>query len=324
MKAYHHISEALIAGSALISVGIILLLNSLGYVSWDVWAELIKFWPVFIILAGLEILAGKHLIPNILVGLLGLLFIIGVCLYGIWRVDGHELSTPFSFFENLHISLNPEEQVNGNYQVETADHSDATALNFTLDVGPQSFTVTDAPNADNILTLSSKHYENFGEPVITASEANGVLDLGVKQETNDWVFGFFNEVSYTLNLGENDLSTNFVTTIGSGNGQITLENQKLTDLNMTVGSGSVTASLSKTSLPPEIDIIVGSGSATLTLPSDVGVEVSYEVGSGELKFGEDLEFDKYGIWKSPSYNFMDDKIKISVTIGSGEVNLLTK
>src|SRR5512147_808345 len=49
-RAYRGIS----AGVALICVGVVLLLNTLGYVGWGVWFELLRLWPILLISIGLR------------------------------------------------------------------------------------------------------------------------------------------------------------------------------------------------------------------------------------------------------------------------------
>jgi predicted membrane protein len=125
-------------------------------------------------------------------------------------------------------------------------------------------------------------------------------------------------------MGKNDIPTDLEITIGSGNGSLTLTNQILDDLNINVGSGNISIDVSNVSLPKELALEVGSGDVSLSIPSDVGIEMDYTVGSGEIRFGEDLVFDKIGVWRSPSYQFMDNKIRIEVTVGSGQVTVQTK
>lgn len=43
----------------LIAFGIIFLLNNFGKISWDVWGELIRLWPIFLIAAGLDLILGR-------------------------------------------------------------------------------------------------------------------------------------------------------------------------------------------------------------------------------------------------------------------------
>jgi len=44
----------------LIMAGIILLLNNFGILSWAVWLILFRFWPLFLIVWGIEIALGRN------------------------------------------------------------------------------------------------------------------------------------------------------------------------------------------------------------------------------------------------------------------------
>lgn len=43
----------------LIFFGILLLLNNLGIVDWTIWGEFWKFWPLILVLIGIEMILGK-------------------------------------------------------------------------------------------------------------------------------------------------------------------------------------------------------------------------------------------------------------------------
>jgi len=46
-------------GVILISIGVVFLLNNLGYVPWVVWLRILSFWPVILIAIGIEKIFGK-------------------------------------------------------------------------------------------------------------------------------------------------------------------------------------------------------------------------------------------------------------------------
>ena len=55
----------------LIAAGIILLLNNLGMLSWDIWGTLWRLWPVLLIAIGLDIIIGRRSFwGSLLVGIL--------------------------------------------------------------------------------------------------------------------------------------------------------------------------------------------------------------------------------------------------------------
>ncbi|MCL0038665.1 DUF5668 domain-containing protein [Dehalococcoidia bacterium] len=53
----HHIS---IWGIILVFVGVVLLLQNFNILPWGLWAMLWRFWPVILIIIGLNIVVGRH------------------------------------------------------------------------------------------------------------------------------------------------------------------------------------------------------------------------------------------------------------------------
>ncbi len=73
-------------GAFLVFLGIVLLLQALGILSWSLWGTLWRFWPALIIITGLGILLRNwnHWLVTLLV-----LAILGVCLgVAMWQF-GH-------------------------------------------------------------------------------------------------------------------------------------------------------------------------------------------------------------------------------------------
>jgi hypothetical protein len=54
-----------VAGIILVFLGVVLLLMTTGYLPWELWRTLWRFWPVLIIIAGLNILL-RNLSPWLL------------------------------------------------------------------------------------------------------------------------------------------------------------------------------------------------------------------------------------------------------------------
>lgn len=63
-------SERISGALFFLFVGGMLLLNSLGIVSWNVWGYILKFWPLLIILVALQIILGKSKISGCIMGVI--------------------------------------------------------------------------------------------------------------------------------------------------------------------------------------------------------------------------------------------------------------
>lgn len=53
-----HRGDNLVFGVLMVFTGTLLLLNSLGIIPWEVWEQLWRFWPVLLVLGGIQIILG--------------------------------------------------------------------------------------------------------------------------------------------------------------------------------------------------------------------------------------------------------------------------
>jgi len=72
--------KTFIGPAILISLGVVFLLNNFGILAWDVWLSLWKFWPIILILIGVEIWMGKNASVKTFAILLGLIFFVPIFL----------------------------------------------------------------------------------------------------------------------------------------------------------------------------------------------------------------------------------------------------
>lgn len=83
--------KGIFGGIILITVGIIFLLNNFGLLPWSVWSILWRFWPLFLILGGLEILLGNNWFARFIFSLLTLITV-GFILFQIVAVNNSSFS----------------------------------------------------------------------------------------------------------------------------------------------------------------------------------------------------------------------------------------
>jgi hypothetical protein len=71
----------------IILIGLVLLLNNFGVLPWSVWTQLWRFWPVLLIVAGIQMLGGNSSLVESLVSIVGIVILIIVILLAIASVD---------------------------------------------------------------------------------------------------------------------------------------------------------------------------------------------------------------------------------------------
>lgn len=75
------------AGILFIFAGAILLLNTTGYVGWDIWDVLARFWPVLLITGGLDMLIGRTIIGKAIAGIITALIFLAISAYALSSVS---------------------------------------------------------------------------------------------------------------------------------------------------------------------------------------------------------------------------------------------
>ena len=79
-------------GFLFIGAGIILIMNTIGTLSWSVWDRIWKFWPVLFIIWGVQIILGSSHVGRALANISAFIFIGLVILFAIHEVDASIVS----------------------------------------------------------------------------------------------------------------------------------------------------------------------------------------------------------------------------------------
>ncbi len=101
----------------LIALGLIFLAQTLGFVPWEVWGQLWRFWPVILILIGLDVLVGgRSALGRYIIGAIALAAIGGLLLmatispmafpnYGVPHLLTHDVEAELGTVESATIRL---------------------------------------------------------------------------------------------------------------------------------------------------------------------------------------------------------------------------
>jgi hypothetical protein len=74
-------------GMLLILGGSLLLLNFAGALPWEFWDHIWRFWPLLIVLAGLNILLGDNIVSKTVISLVVFLMLIFVVSTALWKLN---------------------------------------------------------------------------------------------------------------------------------------------------------------------------------------------------------------------------------------------
>ena len=241
----HH--PSLVGPLILITIGVLLLLNQMGRLPGNIWWSLWRYWPVILILLGIEILIEVS--RSRVLYLLGLLIAIavlgGVIGYAVLRSGESPSARPVTDTETLSHSL-----------------QDADRGQVTLRLGAGTVNVGALSDSPNFVEGKIEYADRSRQVEQQFAVKNGraEFELRGREESPPWTPG--------TNKGET--------------WQLRFTPRVPLEMRIETGAGIVQADLSGLQVT-QLDVNIGVGSAVLTLPSVEGTATAaVNVAIGEV------------------------------------------
>ena len=102
--SHHHHEGGISWALFLLTVGIVLLLNNFGILSWNVWSILWRFWPIFLIIIALQMILGRSWISRIIIFIISLFMIGSVLFYSVASVNNSAAKYAKKNFPRININ----------------------------------------------------------------------------------------------------------------------------------------------------------------------------------------------------------------------------
>lgn len=314
----------------LILFGALLLLNSIGVVSWGIWSYIVRFWPILIILIGLRIILGRFGIGRLINMILTIVLTLGV--FVIAYIQYTQQGIEFFPDEVNNWVLQggggifnlKKELIESNFAITPSQYPNTKERVVRIDVGACNIQVNQN-EADELIKISSKYPKDFTQPSFSHSENSGALDIDFTGAKADNPLLFYDNSEYNMFIGNKDLITDLDIKLGVGNGTLNLEDLLIKDFWAEVGAGELDIVLGVQSIPSgEIRMVVGAGKMNFKIPSRIGYTLEYDLGIGNITVnGKSVSEISGGRGRYVSDNLAtsDVPITIYVTVGVGSFNI---
>lgn len=307
----------------LIFLGTMFLLNTTGVLEWSIWLGILRFWPIFLVLAGLKMILGESKITTIITSSILIIFLAIILFCTI--ITTRELTNAFlsncqGFCKNF--VMQDGTQKKERFNVVRERYEDVENINYEMNLGVSKFEITDG--ADEYMELDARFSEIYGRPEIVVEQEENTLDISMKESRGTFTVMGLRTPQYDFKLASEILS-NLRIINGVGSGDITLENTLLEHLKVTTGTGEIKMELGFDSIPTEgIDIEVGTGNVKLTIPSNVGYIINYSLGVGNIKL-DGVDIDGIGRdgkdVRSSNYDEAEKFVNIDAKVGVGNLEI---
>ncbi len=292
----------------LIALGIIFLLNNLGYVGWDIWLVLWRLWPLLLVAIGLDILIGRR---SLLGSLIVVILVIALFAGGLY-VLGSPLSVGGASLTNQTVRQTLQGATSADVTIQPGAAALSIGSTQTLS-SPQPedllITGTVARRGNEQLTQSYSVSGNTGTfQLRTAQPDLGPLSPGPLNAR--WDFVLTPKVPLSLQ-------------VDAGLGDVTLD---LSALNLTFLRVSSGAGRTTVTLPArgnfQAQLSGGVGETDVRLPASLAARIHPSTGIGSVSVP--ATFQKQGdAYVSPNYDSANNRVDLQVSIGIGRITIQT-
>lgn len=330
--------DSLFGPIIIITLGLYFLARNMGFAPELHWGAALRLWPLFLVFAGLNVIArqlprplgtlGSAAVSLLAVFIFGAVLLMADKIPALQRYSGTEPT-----FQTETISFPASE-------VRTAD--------ITIDFAIPSATLF-ALNDSTDLIAGEVSYQ--GELIFDheVRQGNAVVNLETNMEGDGWL-EWLNPSNWAENapewrLGLNPrIPTNLALSFASGSIEADLRRMNLTGLTVDGSSGSAELLLPDGDYTMDYDLSSGSvelrlpergratlniegssGSVTLLLPESMAMRVLVDGSSGSFDASSRLEQigeeDGAEVWQTSGYATAEDRVDVELDMSSGSIQI---
>jgi hypothetical protein len=290
---------SLVWAAILIAVGVVLLLNNLGWTAITVW-DLLRLWPVLLIAAGLDLLIGRHSAWGSVAVLVLLLLVIGA---GLWLLS----------------SAGPVHGPSGEEVAVPLQGADQGSVEIGFGVG--ELRVDSGASSGQLLHgMVALHR---GEQLDRSAQLQDGTSYAVLRSRGQWVTPFFawgGQPEWRLGLSR-EVPLRVHVEGGVGDVSVDLRRTQLTELAVRMGVGRLAVTLpTGSAFDGRLDH--GIGLLLVRVPPGLGVRIQSSTGLGTISVpaGYDRDGDTY---LSPNYREAQQRVELWLENGIGLIRVET-
>ena len=326
-KISYKTSINVFAISFFLLVGLSLFLSGIGILNLGIWGLLWRYWPIFILMAVVQIFFSRSRLASIINASVGFGLILALITFSTAQIAPEFKKKVFNLIPIVQIqkklpTYTGEKQVKRAI-VSDSDYPQVKARIFKLDFGAGTFDLKDT-NSTNHFDITSFFYENYGRPNLNIQRLDNdlVIVFDTQREVAPLLSGA-EDIKYKGEFGNPEILTNLDIKVGAGTFNSEFVNLKINSLKLDVGAGKAFVELGEKALPSDkLDISVGAGSINLILPFKAFTKFNYTVGVGDL-FIDGQNFKRNGSYTTSNFSIVEEPLEVNINVGAGAIFINT-
>lgn len=311
-------AKRITTGIIFLFIGVILLLSKMDIIEFN-WFEVFRYWPLLIILVGVNILVPKKDI--------GYMVSIGTTciILAIFTFIG--LTTPSQSFlsriiENKDLDINidsenDEDFIGTSNFVSAKNNINTSHATANIDLGATKLVLKDTTgtNLFEARNTSDKYFLSLNTDVKNDGAAtlnlSGKTKKGIDSKGNSTIIKLNKNVIWDLNFD-----------IGAADMKGDLSNFKIKNLTVDAGASNLDLKLGNPQMVSNINIDAGASSIKIALPREVACQIVTEMALSSVDADDSfIKGADKGILTSPNFENAKNKFKISIDGGITSVTV---
>lgn len=288
----------------LIGVGTAWLLYNIGIFSSENIAVAFRLWPLFLIIAGADLLFGRRsLATGGTIGLIAVGFVLALMYLG----------------PSIGLGANVEY----NNTQFTVENDDVSSLQLNIKAGVDSIHIQPLEDSKDVLFADVDHQgeldyvvEGTSNKVVTVTQKDGDFNFGFMFGNDSQGWNFYANPSIPLAIDYDG---------GVGSTSLDLSKFYLTDVKLNLGIGEMDIILPEPQESYALDIQGGIGAVNLDVPDDAAIRIIANTGVGGVDMpaflsevnSEDHVVGENGTWETPGFDLAEKTITINFDGGVG-------
>ncbi|WP_333866942.1 LiaI-LiaF-like domain-containing protein [Sphingobacterium sp.] len=304
-------------GITILFIGVVLLLSQLNTISFN-WVGIFRYWPLFIVLAGIRMLVPKDQQIGQFVAIGSTVVILGFLTYIGLSTPKEPLLTQLLKNKGVNINIDdPNDKTNYSTEKLTVPLNDKIhSATLNLDLGATSLR-NDSSTTSEIFTAfnTSKEYL-LG--VTVHDDAADKLDINLKGKFKNKDFNSKNNNTY-IALNPN-IRWNLNFDVGAIDANLDLSPYKIETLDIDAGATSLKLKLGQPQAMTKISMDAGASSIEISIPKNAACRITSDNALSSTDYEGDF-LKSEGEVKSTNYDTAAQKFDFDINGGIASIKI---
>ncbi|MHB1006642.1 MAG: LiaI-LiaF-like domain-containing protein [Chloroflexota bacterium] len=291
----------------LIGIGVLFLLNTLNILPWNVWENLWRFWPVILILIGLDIILGRgNPWASAIMGFVVVAIVLALAFAVAFVPVG------FTFSGGPNATLEAQ-----SVQVPL-DGARSGTVNVNFGAGTLNVSALGS-DTGNLVEGSLRHtggraieqqIGRQGDRTTLALSQQGSISILGNNGTEIWQLRLNHSVPLDLNVEG-----------GAVDAHLDLSQLKVNNLYVNLGASSVRLTMPQAAGLTKATFKSGMASLQIDIPQGVAARITSQGGMSSTDVDQGRFPNRGGYYQSPDYDTAANKVEISIEAGMASVRV---